>query len=98
MNSVSNLFGWLKISNRPKHLKAGTVIFVLWIVCTMILTDITILQSAFTGLVCVFVAMCSVEYIQKSSGGKWDWIDVLAGILVSATVTLILWILSLWSL
>lgn len=98
MNSVFNLFGWLKVSNRPKHLKAGTVIFILWIVCTMILTNMTMLQSAFTGLVCVFVAMCSVEYIQKTSGSKWDWLDVLAGILVPGILTLLLWIWTLLNL
>ena len=98
MNSVFNLFGWLKISNRPKHLKAGIMIFVLWIVCTMILTNMTMIQSAFTGLVCVLVAMCSVEYIQKTSGGKWDWLDILAGIIVPGILTILLWIWTLLSL
>lgn len=98
MNSVYNLFGWLKVSNRPKHLKVGLVIFVLWVVCTMILTNMTMLQSAFTGLVCVLVAMCSVEYIQKIYGGKWDWLDILAGILVPGIITFLLWIWTLFRL
>lgn len=98
MNSVFNLFGWLKVSNRPKHLKAGIVILVLWLICTQVLTSMTILQSSFTGLICVLVAMCSVEYIQKTSGGVWDWLDVIAGVLIPVIVTLIFLFWNLWSL
>lgn len=98
MKSVSNLFGWLKNSNRPKHLKAGCVIFLLWIIGTILLTGITMLQAAFTGLVCVLVAMCSVEYIQESSGGVWDWLDILAGIIVPGILTLLFWLWILFSL
>ena len=95
MTNLSNLFEWLKISNRPKHLKAGIIIFIIWIGSVLLLTTMTILQAALTGAICVFVAMCAVEYIQKSIGGKWDWLDILAGILLPIIVVLIIYLI--WS-
>nr|DAL11499.1 MAG TPA_asm: hypothetical protein [Caudoviricetes sp.] len=41
---------------------------------------------------CVFVAMCSVEYIQKNIDAEWDWLDVLSGILFPLIVTLIIYL------
>ena len=98
MTFFSNLFEWLKISNRSKHVKAGIIIFIIWITVVQTLTSMSILQTVFTGTCCVFVAMCSVEYIQKTSGSKWDWLDVLAGILVPGILTLIFWLWILFSL
>jgi uncharacterized membrane protein YqhA len=92
MTNLSNLFEWLKISNRPKHLKAGIIIFIIWISSILLLTTMTILQTALTGAICVFVAMCAVEYIQKSIGGKWDWLDILAGIFLPVIAVLIIYL------
>lgn len=75
MTNLSNLFEWLKISNRPKHLKAGIIIFIIWIGSVLLLTTMTILQAALTGAICVFVAMCAVEYNSK----KHWWEMGLAG-------------------
>lgn len=98
MTFFLNFFEWLKISNRPKHVKAGIIIFIVWIAVVLTLTSISILQTVFTGTCCVFVAMCSVEYIQKISGGKWDWLDILAGILVPGIITFLFWIWTLFRL
>ena len=98
MTNLSNLFEWLKISNRPKHLKAGIIIFIIWIGSVLLLTTMTILQAALTGTICVFVAMCAVEYIQKSIGGKWDWLDILAGILLPIIVVLIIYLYGVFKL
>ena len=95
MTNLSNLFEWLKISNRPKHLKAGIIIFIIWIGSVLLLTTMTILQATLTGTICVFVAMCAVEYIQKSIGGEWDWLDILAGVLLPIIVVLIIYLI--WS-
>lgn len=92
MTNLFNLFEWLKISNRPKHFKAGIIIFIIWIGSVFLLTTMTILQAALTGAICVFVAMCAVEYIQKSIGGKWDWLDILAGVLLPIIVVLIIYL------
>ena len=97
MTKLSNLFEWLKISNRPKLVKASCFIFVFWIIAVQLLTAISTLQAAFTGVVCVFIVMCTAEYIQKSSGSVWDWLDVLAGIIVPVLFTVVLWIWSLLS-
>lgn len=40
-----------------------------------------------TSLVTTMIAMMSVEYIQKSLGFKWDWLDILAGCLVGIGIT-----------
>lgn len=92
MTNFSNFFEWLKISNRPKHVKAGIIIFIVWITIVLALTSMSILQAAFTGTMCVFVAMCSVEYIQKNIDAEWDWLDVLSGILFPLIVTLIIYL------
>ena len=92
MTNLSNLFEWLKISNRPKHLKVGIIIFIIWIGSVLLLTTMTILQAALTGAICVFVSMCAVEYIQKSIGGEWDWLDILAGVLLPVIAVLIIFL------
>ena len=101
MKFVNRIFGWLRESNRPKHIKAGIVIFacgILLLFVTMLVTFhsedmpfyfmsrialIGVLQALFT----VCVAMCAVECIQESMGGKWDWLDVAAGVLLPFIVT-----------
>nr|DAV72952.1 MAG TPA: periplasmic nitrate reductase [Caudoviricetes sp.] len=34
--------------------------------------------------------MCAVEYIQKSIGGEWDWLDILTGVLLPVIAVLII--------
>lgn len=98
------VFNWLKESNRLLHLKAGFMIWViltmLSIGCLVFfdsLSDITQPQVMAIAITCsiisvaaVFISMCSVEYIQKQSGGKWDWLDILARCLLPVFITLIL--------
>ena len=76
MTNLSNLFEWLKISNRPKTPQSRYHYFyhLDWLSPSSYHHDY---PSALTGAICVFVAMCAVEYIQKSIGGKWDWLDIL---------------------
>lgn len=68
-----------------KHLYAGAVLLVLWILlgAAMHLSGI---QIAITGFVMVFIAMCSAEFKDKAHGGAWDWLDILAGVLVPLAV------------
>lgn len=90
------IFSWLKESNRMSHLWMGFSIWVILMIlsvgcllCFNSLIGITQMQTmaiALTfALLCdaaVFIAMCTVEFIQQQSGiGKWDWLDVLSGIL-----------------
>lgn len=40
--------------------------------------------------------MCAVEYVQKSSGiGKFDWLDILAGMITPLIITIVIVIIYL---
>lgn len=106
------LFDWLKVSNRMKHLKAGALIFIAMLIfqaiANAVITSISgieandtylmlqVLVISIVALVTTFIAMCSVEYIQKSSGYYWDWLDVLAGCLLGIVYTFVTFIASLF--
>lgn len=93
------IFKWLTESNRLKHLIFGVLIFVSMTVVQMLCYEILVPQVLdikriyliipINALITTLIAMCSVEYIQKSIGGKWDWLDILAGILVPLILLLI---------
>lgn len=82
---MKKLYSWLLTSNRLKHLYVGSVLWVLWVLlgAAMSLSGI---QIAITGFVMVYIAMCSVEFKDKAYGGAWDWLDILAGVLVPLAV------------
>lgn len=100
---VEKVFGWMKESNRPTHMRAGNSIFVAGlIVFTFIgilllypmIQDYSYEDSSrlfvmvmIQVCVMVFVAMCAVEYIQERMGYKWDWLDIAAGCLVPVCIT-----------
>lgn len=82
---MKKLYSWLLTSNRLKHLYVGSVLWVLWVLlgAAMSLSGI---QIAITGFVMVYIAMCSVGFKDKAYGGAWDWLDILAGVLVPMAV------------
>lgn len=104
------MLSWLKESNRLSHIKIGFVIWVLLMLLTAAILSffdgsagfsyaqslsIAVTSSIISDAV-VFICMCSVEYIQKSSGiGKWDWLDVLAGCLVPLILTILIILITL---
>lgn len=98
------IFNWLRESNRLSHLKFGFAIFVLMMLlgCSILsmfeeVTSFEPVQVEAITFTCsllstisVFIAMCAVEYTQKTSGiGKWDWLDILAGCLIPVLITII---------
>lgn len=103
---MKKLFSWLLVSNRLKHLKAGAIIFICFLMFLCVATSIaahasgmefndaySLLSAAVysvTTLLSTLVAMCSVEYIQTTFQCKWDWLDVLAGCLVPLVFTVII--------
>lgn len=103
MNKVKEIFIKLFVdSNRYKHLGAGLIIYSMMIVVQYLLMiminhcDLGLswfIPISTTSLVTVFLAMCSVEYIQKQSGGLFDWYDILAGCFIPAISTTIISIL-----
>lgn len=104
------MFRWLKESNRLTHLYAGFAIYVLGLLLAGIVlccynhtidfaqsqADSMLVTASLLSLFSVFASMCSVECIQTVSGvGKWDWLDVLAGVLVPAIITIVIFIFTL---
>lgn len=103
MDKVKKIFMKLFVnSNRYKHLGAGLIIYLMMIVIQCLLM-ITVSHHDFelscfipistTSLITVFLAMCSVEYIQKQSGGLFDWYDIFAGCLIPAISTTMIYVL-----
>ena len=89
-------------SNRYKHLTAGLIIYLAMIViqCLLIIMisyhDFGLscfIPISITSFVTVFLAMCSVEYIQRQSGGLFDWYDVFAGCFIPAISTIAIFVL-----
>lgn len=85
---------WLSTSNRNKHLKCGLILFIANCIMYLLghllifgsLSTITLITSiiyVIYAMINVFIPMCAVEYIQTTVGGKWDWLDVLAGMIPS---------------
>lgn len=103
------MFRWLKESNRLTHLYAGFAIYVLGLLLAGIMlscynhtidftqsqADSMLVTASVLSLFSVFASMCSVECIQTVSGvGKWDWLDVLAGVLVPVLITVVIAVLT----
>lgn len=102
---IIKMFGWMKVSNRPKHMKAGCFIFVASITLFLLIATLIIgpmladysyagsnrlfVLAMVQACIVVTVAMCAVEYIQKLMGGKWDWLDIVAGCMIPILVTLL---------
>lgn len=99
------IFNWLKESNRMSHLWMGFSIWLVLILlsvgclsCFDALIGLSNMQGMAITITCavicdasVFTAMCAIEYIQKASGiGRWDWLDVLAGILAPFLISVII--------
>ncbi|MDM8232333.1 hypothetical protein QUW56_02825 [Phocaeicola barnesiae] len=102
------MLGWLKESNRMLHLKAGFILFVACIIMqgfvismyniridfTQEQSDAVMVTMSVASFLCVFFSMCSVEYIQKAAGGRWDWLDVLAGSVAPVLLTVVIAVLT----
>lgn len=99
------IFNWLKESNRMSHLWMGFSIWLVLMLlsvgclsCFDALIGLSNMQGMAITITCavicdasVFTAMCAIEYIQKASGiGRWDWLDVLAGILAPFLISVII--------
>ena len=83
---------WLTESNRPKHLKVGSLIYAMWMLY-MLYFDSSLIFASVTALGAVFLAMASVDYGQRTAGSKFDWLDVLAGCLAPLVLTAVFCVL-----
>ena len=99
MSLITKINNWFRESNRWKHFVAGICIHVSVFLCVLLVSwwlgvftymdklplILALNINAFFAVLC---SMLSVEYIQKSCGMEWDWVDVFAGIIPSLFVIL----------
>ena len=81
-------------SNRWKHLIAGGLIYAVMLSLCFVL-NVQYLKGTIIALIATLIPACAVEYKDKLWGGKFDWLDVVATILVPIIVSAILLIVSL---
>lgn len=76
-------------SNRWKHLIAGGLIYAdMFSLCLVL--NVQYLKGTIIALVATFITACAVEYKDKLWGGKFDWLDVVATILVPVIISAII--------
>lgn len=91
---IEKYLGWLKDSNRPKHMKCGTLVYtVMLLLCFMLY--ISLVPSAVIAFVATCIVAMSVDYKDKLWGGKFDWLDVVATILSPGIITFIVVLIAL---
>ena len=85
---IDKYLGWLKDSNRPKHILCGLLVYTAMMAVCLILGN-TLASSAVISLVATLIA---VDYKDKLWGGKFDWLDVTATVLLPTftTITIII--------
>lgn len=89
---MKKMFNFLKDiyinSNRWMHFIVGGIITVFMMGLTVIWTpyDPIPLQAVSVGLFSNLIAMCAVEYKDKTKGGVFDWKDIVAGITPSLII------------
>lgn len=84
-----------KESNRSKHVKAGIAIYMVMILSQLFIgvSYNSMWPYSVVATISVAIAMASVEYIQKSIGGKFDYLDILAGCIIPIALSLVLTII-----
>lgn len=86
--------GWLKDSNRPKHMKCGMLVYtVMLLLCFML--GISLVPSDVIAFVATCIVAMAVDYKDKLWGGKFDWLDVVATILLPGIITFIVVLIAL---
>ena len=83
---IEKYLGWLKDSNRPKHLVGGMLVFLAMITVSLTL-GISLSPAALVSFVATCLVAVSVDYKDRLYGGKFDWLDVAATVLVPGVVT-----------
>lgn len=80
------LFGWLKESNRPKHIKYGLAVFIAMLATCLVL-GVTFTRSTVIAFVATAIVAVAVDYKDHLWGGRFDWLDVVATILLPGVIT-----------
>lgn len=85
---LEKLFGWLKESNRPKHIKYGLAVFIAMLATCLVLS-VTLPRSAMIAFVATAIVAVAVDYKDYLWGGRFDWLDVVATVLLPGAITVI---------
>ena len=83
---IKKYLGWLKDSNRPKHMKAGMLVFIAMLaVCLTLVVGLS--PSTVIAFVATVIVAVAVDYKDKLYGNTFDWLDVLATVLLPGLIT-----------
>ena len=83
---IDKYLGWLKDSNHPKHILCGLLLYAAMMAVCLIMGN-TFASSAIISLVATIIAAMAVDYKNKLWGGKFDWLDVAATVLLPGMIT-----------
>jgi len=89
---IKKYLGWLKDSNRPKHMKAGILVFIVMLVVCLTL-GVGLSPSTVIAFVATSIVAVAVDYKDKLYGNVFDWLDVAATVIVPGIVAALLLIL-----
>lgn len=90
---IDKYLGWLKDSNRPKHMKAGMLVFIAMLAVCLTL-GVGLIPSTVIAFVATVIVAVAVDYKDKLYGNTFDWLDVLATVLLPVVITLVVLILN----
>lgn len=85
---IKKLFGWLKESNRPKHIKYGLAVFIAMLASCLLL-GVTFARSAVIAFIATAIVATAVDYKDHLWGGRFDWLDVVATVILPGMITVI---------
>lgn len=89
---IKKYLGWLKDSNRPKHMKAGILVFIVMLAVCLTL-GVGLSPSTVIAFVATVIVAVAVDYKDKLYGNTFDWLDVVATVIVPGIVAALLLIL-----
>ncbi len=85
---IKKYLGWLKDSNRPKHMKAGILVFIVMLAVCLTL-GVGLSPSTVIAFVATVIVAVAVDYKDKLYGNVFDWLDVLATVLLPGLIAVI---------
>lgn len=86
---IEKYLGWLKDSNRPKHMKAGMLVFLAMLAVCLTL-GVKLNPSTVISFVVTAIVAIAVDYKDKLYGNTFDWLDVLATVIVPGIAAVLL--------
>lgn len=88
MDFFKKIKEWFYESNHDEHFWAGGLIFTISFFLCMIM-NLEVYQMIIVSDFVVLIAMATAEYKDDTWGGKFDWEDILAGLIAPIGFTLL---------